>query len=356
MLAADFYDVLVAVVLGLVTLAVFLMLGTLLRHALVSLELRRQARRRAVLLPLLCRAINDPSERAELLAQLRRPDRSVLLPMLLQLALDLRGEELERVAELADELGLVRGERRRLRGLRATERTEAAKNLGLLRARAALPALLRLIERDRRRSVRLACAWAVGEIGGAEAVRGLLAMLDDPEPGVVRRVQEVLLDTAPDAAGEIVRHAQGTESAAARRAAVELLGALRDPLASELLLELVDTPDPELRTKVTKAAAAIGDPRFHDAFCQLLSDPVWSVRCQAATGLGAISAVDAIEALREAMADPVWWVRFNAASAPAELGPPGRAALAEATTDKDSPRAEVARYVLEHTGLARWAA
>jgi len=355
MLAAEFYDLLVGAVLALFAFGGCLIVSTLWHHAFVSLQLRRRARRGAVLLPALCHAVVDSTRWEELTLQVSRGDRAILLPMLLQLALDVRGEELERIAQLARELGLARAERRRLRSLSATTRAEAAKNLGLLRVEDALPELLRLIQKDRHRSVRLASAWAVGEIGGREAVRGLLAMLDDPAPGVVRRVQEVLLDTAPHAAAEIVQHTRAVKSASVRRAAVELLGALRDPLATDLLLELVDSPDRELRTKAVKAAAAIGDPRFHDTFRALLDDPAWSVRCQAATGLGTIGATDAIGDLRNAMADAVWWVRFNAASSLAELGTPGRAALAEATTDDDA-RGQVARYVLQRTGLAPAAA
>ena len=351
MLATDFYNALVVTVLTLLALAACLILSTLLRHAFVSLRLRYRARRGAVLLPLLCQSISDPSLREELSSQLLRTDPPVLLPMLIQLALDLRGEELQRVAKLAEELGLVRAERRRLRSPLATERAEAVKNLGLLRAHEALPALLRLLVKDRRRAVRWAGARAVGEIGGRDAVEGLLAMLEDRDSGLVRNAQEVLLETAPEAGREIVRHARTTKSASARLAAVELLGALRDTGASELLLELADAPDAELRTKVVKAAAALCDPRFLDTFRRSLSDPVWSVRCQAANGLGAIGDVDAIADLFEAMGDEAWWVRFNAASALAELGPPGRAALAEATTDSDLRLQEVARYVLQRTSL-----
>ena len=356
MSAAAFYDALVLAVLALFSGIVGLVLCTLFHHLLRSLRLAWQARREAVLLPLLCRAVGDRSRCEELLLELSRSDGAVLLPMLLQLALDLRGEELETIAALADDLGLSATERRRLRSWRETVRTEAVKNLGLLRARAALPELLHLVKSDRRRTVRTATAWAIGEIGGRQAVLGLLSMFEDPEPGVVRRAQEVILRAAPDAAREIASFARRSENIAARCAAIEVLGALRDPLASDLLAELVDTPNPELRTKVIKAAAATADPRFLETFRRLLSDPAWSVRCQAATGLGAIGARETIPDLCVALADDAWWVRFNAASSLAELGAPGRAALAEATTDEDARRRDVAQYVLLRTGSGRLAA
>jgi HEAT repeat protein len=356
MSAAAFYDLLVFSVLVLVAGTLTLLLCTLLHHAILSLQLARRARRESVLLPALCRAIGDPSRREELLSQITRSDRAVLLPLLVQLALDLRGEESQTIATLAEDLGLSALERRRLRSRLGTERAEAVKNLGLLRSPGALPELLHLVTSDRRSTVRTASAWAIGEIGGRRAVLGLLSMLEDPDPSVVRRAQEVLLRAAPDAAVEIVSYARRTENAQARCAAIEVLGALRDPAASDLLAELVDTSDPELRTKVIKAAAAMADSRFLESFRELLHDPEWPVRCQAATGLGAIGTTDVIPDLCGVLDDEAWWVRFNAASALAELGAPGRAALAEATTDEHTQRREVAEYVLLRTGQERRAA
>lgn len=356
MISHRFYDVLVLALLGLLAFGVLLVAATLLHHAWVSLRLIRQRRRGGLLLPLVCAAIADPDSRGAVLAELRRSDRRVLLPILVQLALDLRGEEAQRVSELAEASGISHAQQRRLYGLRFAARSEAVKNLGLLRSADALPRLLHLLETDRHREVRMAAAWAIGELGGRDAVKGLLAMLEDSDSGLVRRVQEVLIEAAPGEALQVAAFARRTGSASARCAAVELLGALRDPSVSEYLLELVDDPDPELRTKVIKAAAAIADPRFGDTFRGLLRDPAWSVRCQAATGLGNIAAVESIPELSEALSDEAWWVRFNAASSLAELGAPGRTALAQATTDANPSRSEVARYVLERTGLEREAA
>lgn len=356
MSSAAFYDVMVLAVLALLPGVGGLVLWTSVRHVMLSRRLRHTERRERVLLPLLCAAVNDPARRAGLADELHESDREVVLPMLLQLALDLRGEELFTLAKLAMDLDVVAAERVRLRSRRSTLRIDAIRNLGLLRARTALPELLHVMQTDSRPAVRSAGAWAVGEIGGRQGVLGLLSMLEDPNAGVVRAAQEVVLHTARDAASQIVSYARRSEDPRARRAAVELLGALRDPVASELLEELVDDPDPELRTKVIKAAAAIADPRFLRTFRRLLGDTAWSVRCQAATGLGAIGATEAIPDLREALRDEAWWVRFNAATALAELGPPGRAALAEATTAEDAARRDVARYVLLRTGLERLAA
>jgi HEAT repeat protein len=347
---------LVAILGALLAIASCVLVGTLLRHALLTFVLRARGARADALLPLLCHALSDPAARPAFEAALRPRDRVVLLPLLLQLALDLRGEERERVAAIAKAMGLAASECRRLRRGRGLARADAAKNLGLLRIAEALPELLHHLEHDRVPRVRIACAWAVGEIGGPAALRGLVARLDDAAPGVVRRAQEVLLDTGPAAVREIVRHARATASAETRRAAVELLGALRDPAASDLLLEWARHPDVELRTKVAKAAAAIADPRFTPVFRELLHDPAWPVRCQAATGLGAVGADLAVGELSAALGDAAWWVRFNAASALLELGAAGRAALTSAAGDAQPLRRDAARYVLQRAGFPALAA
>jgi len=343
-------------VLALSLLAAGLVALLLLHHARVGWRLRWTRRRTEALLPSVCRAVCAP-ERAQMELRAARPsDRGVLLPLLVQLALDLRGEESQQVSRLAAALGLSRVEERRLRSRRIATRMQAAKNLGLLRVRTALPALLHLLKSDPCSPVRVAGVWALGEIGGRRAILGLLSMLEDPVPAVVRRAQEVMIEAAPDATQEIVDYLRRSSSPGARCAAVEVLGALRDPVCAPLLLELMQDADPELRIKATRAAAGVAAPSFLDAFERLLSDPLWQVRCQAATGLGALGRPSAIPRLRAALADPAWWVRFNAARSLHELGAAGREELERALRTSDPTSRDVAHYVLARSGSLRVAA
>lgn len=356
MLLAGWYDELIMVVIGMVLVVVGITLALLLRHGTISIRARSDRHRVKRLLPVICSWLCDPERRQEPLEAIRRSDHRAILPVLVQLSLDFRGEESRLIGELAERLGLARSESRRLRAWRLTERAEAAKNLGLLRVNSALPALLRLVKSDRHFEVRHAGVWALGEIGGDEAILGLLTMLEDPHPGVVRRAQELLLEAGSGCAGKVIDYARRSRIASARRAAIELLGVLRDPIATPLLLELVDDGDPELRIKAIKAAASIADPRALAAFQYLLSDPVWQIRCQAANGLGALGNNNAIPGLRSALSDAQWWVRFNSARALYELGEGGRRVLDEVSRDRESTSGEVARYVLERADSNRIAA
>ena len=356
MLFTGFHDELVAIVFGLLAGIIAILTGTLLHHGWIARRMRADASRASTLLPVICTWICDPARSEETLGEMSDSDRRSILPMLVQLALDLRGEESERIGRLAVEVGLADAESHRLRSWRVTARVEAAKNLGLLRVRSALPALLQLVKTDRHFEVRHAGAWALGEIGGDEAVSGLLALLEDPHPGVVRRAQELLLETGPDCVGKVIENARVTRVPAARRAAIEILGVLRDPGATALLLELADDSDSELRIKAIKSAAAIADPRALGAFEKLIRDPLWEIRCQAATGLGALGSAASIPALRNALADEEWWVRFNSARALYEMGHVGRRVLEAVSHERNSRSGEVARYVLERSDSTRMAA
>ena len=352
----DFYRIVSLAAASLLIFVLLLMVGTLSHHARTSIRLRRRLRRAETLVPSLCRALGDLEAEADFVAQVRPSDHGALLPALLQLSLDLRGDEQEAVTRVADAMGLCARERKRLRSWRAAERAEGAKNLGLLHVEAALPALLDALGAETEAPVRLAALMALGEIGGRDALRGLLGMLEDHDPGLVRRAQEVLLSSASDATAEIESYVRECSVPEARRAAVEVLGVLRDPRSGALLAELVGEEDAEMRIKATKALASIGDPGHAATLRRLLDDPVWEVRCQAVRGLGALGDLSAVPWLAEALSDDAWWVRFKAALGLAELGPPGVDELRAATQSTHPLRREVARYVLDRTQMGGMAA
>jgi HEAT repeat protein len=164
-------------------------------------------------------------------------------------------------------------------------------------------------------------------------------------------VEQVLIDRGRDVVDQIVAYAATSPRLRGRRAAIEVLGLLRAPQATDLLLTLVRHSDRELRTRAVKAAAAIGDPRFLASFHELLTDENWTVRCQAAKGLGALGSPMSVPLLRDALRDTHWWVRFYAAVSLAELGVLGHAALRKAVDDPEPTVRDMARYLLERGPL-----
>jgi HEAT repeat protein len=325
---------------------VLLTLVLVMQRAAVALSAARAQRREALLTRLVYRSMqggNDNSPDKDMLSRLnRRGVRGILL----RLALDLRGESGDAIAGLYAHLGFLKADLTRLRSRWASARANAVADLGLVRAEAALPALLeRLNDADDR--VRQTAVWAVGQVAGPEQLSELVRLLGDPDRIVARRAEEVLAERGREAKGAILMYARKTSTRAGRVAAIELIGWLRIVEGADLLLEFMEDMDFEVRVKSVKAAAAIGDPRFIPVLNQRLTDSRWEVRCQAAKGLSLFGSPDSVSRLEAAMRDEHWWVRFYAATALAEAGPAGGSALLTSMLDPRPDVRTMARYLLE---------
>jgi HEAT repeat protein len=324
-----------------------LFVALVLGHMSVGLRTRRLRSRESILQPVLLRAIAAGNVSPELDRSARR-NLGTIRSILVRAALDLRGDEAETIGRIAEDTGVTQREVRRLRGWSARARAQAALNLGALRARSALPSLLRAAK-DRSRVVRLAALRAIGDIGDGAAVASVLPSLGDPSPSIVRAVQEILVARSKDVLEDVLRFIRDTQSSQALRAATEVLAIVRQPGSTDVLLDLLEHPDPEIRIKATKAGAAMGDPRFLEPFQALLGHSRWELRCQAARGLGALGCQSSVPLLRAALKDGHWRVRLNAAISLASLGNPGLRALHEALGDKNDNVSSSARYVLERS-------
>lgn len=350
MLPPPAYPLVLLVVAAMAAFVGVLFVFLLVQRAIASLVAHHVRRREAVLAPRLFAAIESPEAGPALVRVLRRFDRPVLRGMLLRLALDLRGDEGQAIADLYRRLGLLDAEVRALRAWRPTRRASAAANLATLRVPKVQRHLVRVLD-DPSQLVQVALVRAIGEIGDRRALLALIPRLGERSPTVVRQVEQVLIDRGREVVSAIVGYAATTGRLGGRRAAVEVLGFLRAPEAAELLLALVRHPDRELRIRAVKAAAAIGDPRFLEAFHVRLADPSWEVRCQAARGLGALGSPSSVPLLRGVLGDPHWWVRFHAAVALAELGESGHTALRAAEADPEPTVRDMAHYLLDRGPL-----
>ncbi|HEX7335665.1 MAG TPA: HEAT repeat domain-containing protein [Gemmatimonadales bacterium] len=321
----------------------------LLQRTWAAISTARRNRREPALSRLVYGVVQTSPVDASAFRRLSRFDRRLVRSILLGLALDLRGDIGETIAELYRALGFVRKDLKRLRSWRAAVRAAAAADLGLIHLPDSIPMLVHALN-DRDVRVRQAAVWAVGQVGTASALTGLVRLLGDPSLVVSHRVQEVLAERGREVANAILSYATGSSSRRGRLAAIELIGWLRITTASDLLLVCMGDLDPEIRVKSVKAAAAIGNPRFLEPFHALLEDHRWEVRCQAAKGLSVFGSPSSVPRLTAALRDRQWWVRFYAATALAEVGESGEEALSMALRDEDPSVQDMARYLLERGG------
>jgi hypothetical protein len=333
-------------VLVLAGVVLLLALFLLLQRTWSGISTARKNRREPALSRLIYGVVQKSPVDTTAFRRLSRFDRRLVRSILLGLALDLRGDIGETIAELYKALGFVRRDLKRLRSWRASVRAGAAADLGLIHIPDSIPPLVQTLD-DSDIRVRQAAVWAIGQVGTPSALTGLVRLLGDPSLVVSHRVQEVLAERGREVADAILSYAAGTSSRRGRLAAIELVGWLRITAASDLLLTGMSDLDPEVRVKSVKAAAAIGDPRFLEPFHALLEDHRWEVRCQAAKGLSLFGNPSSVPRLTAALRDRHWWVRFYAATALAEVGEAGEEALSMALRDEDPSVQDMARYLLE---------
>lgn len=130
------------------------------------------------------------------------------------------------------------------------QRSQAAQELGKLKAECAAPHLIALLKEDVNTYVRSACAEALGHIGHRDAIFPLMDALRDP-CSFVRRAAAIALGQmqAKEAQGALI-NVLNDGNFYVRRAAINAIGKLGIPDMGAVLLPLLTTPDLRIRRTV----------------------------------------------------------------------------------------------------------
>ncbi len=216
-------------------------------------------------------------------------------------------------------------------------RTGSARVLGRIKPRGATGPLKDRITTANTDTERIACIWALGEIGFVQAgVDALKAQLSDSN-SLIRLHAAIALLKMDDESGyeEVSTALSGTDDAQVRIAldglaeakhfGVPLLArtvradgphqsALRQTIdqVSARLVEQLDHEDPELRRRGAIALGQLGNAQHVDVLVERLSDPSNQVRFSTAAALAGMDQAAGIDFLFSAMrdADPI--LRTNA--------------------------------------------
>jgi len=237
-----------------------------------------------------------------------------------------------------------------LRGRRVGDsvREAAAAALGRIGDAAAVPGLLAAL-RDESRQVREAAAEALGEIG-APAVPGLLAALRDADWRVRRAAAAALGEIGDAAAVPGLLAALRDESWQVREAAAAALGEIGAPAVPGLLAALGDESW-QVREAAAAALGEIGAPAV-PGLLAALGDANANVRQAAAEALGQIGDATAVPGLLHALRDAEARVRRAAAAALGEIGAPAVPGLLAALRDAEARVRRAAAATLGEIGDA----
>ena len=216
-------------------------------------------------------------------------------------------------------------------------RTGSARVLGRIKPRGATGALAGRISTDYTEPERIACIWAIGEMGfaqgGVDAVKG---QMSDENP-LIRLHASIALMKMDDQTGyeEISSALMGNNDThvgvvlsglgEAKHFGVPLLTQLADQegpnkaalqqttdQVSTQLVEQLKDEDPEMRRRAALALGELGDSQYVDALAQRLDDPSNQVRFSTAAALAEMDEQAGVDFLFDAMRDPDPILRTNA--------------------------------------------
>ena len=221
------------------------------------------------------------------------------------------------------------------------QRSQAAQELGKLKADYAVPNLITLLKEDVNTYVRSAAAEALGHIGQNDAIFPLMDALHDP-CSFVRRAAAIALGQmqAKEAQGALL-NALDDGNFYVRRAAINAIGKLGISDMSAVLLPLLDTPDQRIRRTVLIALRRLNAqeaaPQMIEMLKTYLSAPNQRdlpVVKTLVVALGDLQPPDAIQILADVVRGYVG-ARSLAANAIGEIGGlEGGPVLVEALADK----------------------
>jgi HEAT repeat protein len=332
---------------GSLTLALLSVLGMLIlvvrRFFLMRNERRSAVWRDAIMLGVVGWLDGD-----EDLASIERAVKgraAVAADLIAELRQVVRGQQRERLAALADALGIVEFNRRRLiTGDTRTRRLVAAR-LAIGPAEHVALSLEAALD-DPDYQVRLAAARSLAELRAIRSVRLLVDKLGLAAEHNSRVLYYIFRQLVPALNDQLVALLQSECSAVIKELALDALGHSGDGAMVEPISRLLNDSSPEVRAKALRALTDLGYPEAGPRALRALADPAWWVRTQAAICVGRVGFLPALPLLAELLADKQWWVRFRAAEALYALGEKGRALLKAAAEATGGRAARVSELLL----------
>jgi HEAT repeat protein len=186
--------------------------------------------------------------------------RTALFEVLVDMSRTLCGEPLGRIGMLYERCGFVRHALRDLRSARWWVRARACRDLGTMRSRRALYALLDRLH-DPSDEVRQEASLAlVAIVGTGEAMGAILHEVGEINPWFALRLSVAVNAAAAEALEHLV-DALFSPSASVRRFAVIVLGEVKDPSTVPDLLQALPSAHIPIRAEILATLGKIGDAR-----------------------------------------------------------------------------------------------
>ena len=245
--------------------------------------------------------------------------------LLLKALKNAREEELGRIAECFDSLGITD---LYLQDLELGNRYRAslcAERLGRIRCARAVPALIKALSSENNDLKNMAVN-SLGLIGDESALSALMErfreIIDDKEDISARIIKNSLISFGSHAVPYLLRDLESSLWRVRSRV-LDILCEIGDPSLKEVFLKALTDLEPDVRAKGARGLGIIKDADGTIIpLARLYEDDVWVVRYHCVKALGLIGDESSVVLFKRAITDSNWQVRRVAAEALGAFGVP----------------------------------
>jgi len=276
--------------------------------------------------------------------------RQALRSVLVDLALDVTGETADRLVYFFSSLGFVQEHIQLLRSKKWWVRAQAARDLGLLRARKAIPTLTLLLE-DRNDGARYQAMQSLVTLAGVESLRTILRIAKRLSPWMAIELSVIVM-RFEDAAVPYLIEALKSPDQSVVLFSIEMLAEIGFVSAVEPLRALLtEYPSSVVQAKAAEALGRLGDERAEEALLRLVGSPHPHLRTKAIEALGQIGSPAALPTLLRQFAKGSLTEKITTARSIAILGQEGAETIRSLASDPDELNRSVAQQVAEEFAL-----
>ncbi|AXK43706.1 HEAT repeat domain-containing protein [Erythrobacter aureus] len=245
----------------------------------------------------------------------------------------LRGEERNRLMQMAELDGLLRKTLARSRSRRAARRLEAIRLLQQFGSEACVARLREIFTRDRNAIVRMEASFALAALHRLPPPRETVRILDMFGRKTNRLDSALLRASAKDYVEQLELLLADDLPDEKKALLVDALGWSENPSVLPLLEKFSHHANAEVRSAALRAAGKLGLPKAGIWVQRLLADPVPFVRLQAVNACVSIGHHPSVPLLEKARDDEDIWVRLRAEDALDRLRPNTKTEAASAQND-----------------------
>lgn len=280
--------------------------------------------------------------------ELTKKEKQIIQKKLFELMERFTGIHRKKLMMLCEDMGLVELDIQRLNGWWKWTRVDAAYNLGIMRAKRAVPNLMTLLQKNANDTSVFIIARAIAKCArNTEDLREMTCHVVSAKKNVHQLIVDIISESQVDTAPLFAQLLQESDAELVK---IGLIGYAvhAQPEMEPTLSRLVQSPDKEVRIKAVKLMCR--DVRYlnEQTISHFLNHEDWEIRAMMAKAIGSLQLSPYIPALKHAVGDASWWVRHHGARSLAQLEVDGFAALCEILREERSgEKSEMAHQVIQ---------